>query len=328
MKTAPDSPARILDALRAGSKFLITSHVSPDGDAVGSLLGIAHLLRAMGKSDITCVLEDDVPRVYAFLDGADKIVPPKSFNGPMDVAILIDAHTAERSGKVEPLLRSADQFIVIDHHLVDRADGMLQFIDPTYAAAGEMVFDLFRLADLPLTPGAATCIYAAQSTDTGNFRYSNTNARSHRIAAALIDSGVNVRDVTSRVIDTMSLGKYHLLQRVLGRIQFLDNGRIAHADLFENDLKETGALPEDTDGLINYLRNIEGVRLAIVFRETPDGKTKLSFRTQPEFNAAEICHAFGGGGHAAAAGATLDVGLKAAKAQVLAHLRNHFGLNV
>ncbi|MDZ4857989.1 MAG: DHH family phosphoesterase [Candidatus Hydrogenedentes bacterium] len=328
MKTPADSPARVLDAFRAGSRFLITSHVSPDGDAIGSLLGIAHLLRALGKTDITCVLEDAVPRVYTFLDGADAIIAPATVNGAVDVAILVDAHAAERSGGVEPMLRRAKLFIVIDHHLVEKADGMLQFVDPTYAAAGEMVYDLYALAGATLSPGAATCIYTAQTTDTGNYRYSNTNARSHRIAASLIEAGVNVRDVTARVIDTMSRGKYQLLQRVLARIQFLDGGRVAHADVFDKDLSETGALAEDTDGLINYLRNIEGVRLAMVFRETADGKTKVSFRTQPELNAAEICRAFGGGGHAVAAGATLDSGLAEAKETVLTHLRTQAGLDV
>jgi phosphoesterase RecJ-like protein len=328
MKTPANSAARVLQTFTNGSNFLITSHVSPDGDAIGSLLGIAHLLRAMGKTDITCVLEDAVPRVYTFLEGAESIIPPSAVNGPVDIGILIDAHSAERSGNVEPILRSANQLIVIDHHLVDKADGSLQFIDPAYAAAGEMVFDLFELAGLPLTPGTATCIYTALTTDTGNFRYSNTNARSHRIAAELIEAGVNVRDVTSRVIDTMSMGKYRLLQRILARIEFHDNGRVAHADVLASDLKETGALPEDIDGLINYLRNIEGVRLAMVFRETSDGKTKVSFRTQPDFNAAEICRAFGGGGHAAAAGASLDLGLEDARKKVFGHLRNHLGLEV
>ncbi|HRK36549.1 MAG TPA: DHHA1 domain-containing protein, partial [Candidatus Hydrogenedentes bacterium] len=131
-----------------------------------------------------------------------------------------------------------------------------------------------------------------------------------------------------RVIDTMTIGKYRLLQRILGRIHFLADGTVAHADVLERDIAETGALPEDTDGLINYLRNIENVRLAMVFREASGGKTKVSFRTQPELNAAEICRAFGGGGHAVAAGATIDEPLVRAKETVLKYLREHLGLDV
>ena len=319
---------RVLDTFRAGSRFLITSHVSPDGDAVGSLLGIAHLLRGMGKIEITCVLEDNVPRVYTSLPGAEWIVKPEAVTESFDTSILIDAHAADRSGKVATLLPKASTFVVIDHHLVEQADGDLKWIDPTYAAAGEMVYDLFARAGVTLTREAAECIYTAQTTDTGSFRYSNTNARSHRIAAGLMEAGINVRAITERVIDTMSRGKYALLQRVLGRIQFAANGTVAYADIHAKDLAETGALGEDTDGLINYLRNIERVRVAMIFREAKDGKTKVSFRTQAELNAAEICRAFGGGGHAVAAGATIDAPIAEAREKVLTHLRNHSGLDV
>ena len=193
--------------------------------------------------------------------GASAIVTPGAVAGPFDTAVLIDAHAADRSGKVSPPLNMAQHFVVIDHHLVEKADGHVKWIDPTYAAAGEMVYDLFVRAGVPLTRAAAECIYTAQTTDTGSFRYSNTNARSHRIAAGLIEAGINTRAITERVIDTMSRGKYGLLQRVLGRIRFLADGTVAHADIYAKDLSETGALPEDTDGLINYLRNIEGVRV-------------------------------------------------------------------
>ncbi|NUM54329.1 MAG: bifunctional oligoribonuclease/PAP phosphatase NrnA [Candidatus Hydrogenedentes bacterium] len=318
----------VIGALRQGSRFLVTSHISPDGDAIGSVLALAHLLHGMGKSSVTCVLEDPVPRVYTWLDGASGIVAPGAVVDSYDTAVLIDAHTADRSGKVAPLLAKAERFVVVDHHLVESADGVVKWIDPTYAAAGEMVYDLFMRGGVPLTRSAAECIYTAQTTDTGSFRYSNTTARSHRIASVLMDAGINIRAITERVIDTMSRGKYGLLQRVLGRIQFLANGTVAFADILSNDLAETGALPEDTDGLINYLRNIEGVRVAMLFRETNGGKTKVSFRTQPELNAAELCRAFGGGGHAVAAGATLECSIDDARKTVLAHLRSHSGLDL
>ena len=328
MTTAAPELDRVLDAFRAGARFIVTSHVSPDGDAIGSALGIAHLLKGMGKADVVCVLEDPVPRVYTWLPGADAIVSPDSVSGDFDTAILIDAHAADRSGKVSALLAKANLVIVIDHHLVERADGDVTWVDPRYAAAGEMVYDLFVRAGVTLTRPAAECIYTAQTTDTGSFRYSNTTARSHRIAAGLIDAGVDIRAITERVIDNMSRGKYGLLQRVLARIQFSANRTVAYVDIYAKDISETGALPEDTDGLINYLRNIDGVRVAMIFREAKDGKTKVSFRTQPELNAAEICRAFGGGGHAVAAGATLDSSIDDARKKVLAYLRTHFGLDV
>ncbi|GMU94339.1 MAG: DHH family phosphoesterase [Candidatus Hydrogenedentota bacterium] len=328
MKTPAANKARVIEAFRESSTFVITSHVSPDGDAVGSLLGVAHLLRAMGKSDVTCVLEDPVPRVYRWLAGAEWIVKPDAARGPFDVGVIIDAHTCDRTGAACPLLQQSANVVVIDHHLVDAAEGRVQFIDPEYAASGEMVYELFEEAGIRPSKEAADCLYTALTTDTGSFRYSNTTARSHRIAAGLIDAGINVRDVTARVIDTMSRGKYGLLRRVLDRIEFNAKGAVACAEIFARDLDETGALNEDTDGLINYLRNIEGVRLAILFRETPDNKTKVSFRASSDFNAAELARAWGGGGHAAAAGATLAQPISEAKHSVFAHLRNHMGLTL
>jgi phosphoesterase RecJ-like protein len=302
--------------------------VSPDGDAVGSLLGVAHLLRAMGKTHVTCVLEDPVPRVYTWLAGADWIVKPETVRGPFDVGVIIDAHTCDRTGTACPLLKQCAGVIVIDHHLVDVAEGDILFIDPEYAASGEMVYDLFEEVGIRPAKDAADCLYTALTTDTGSFRYSNTSARSHRIAAGLIDAGINVRDITARVIDTMSRGKYGLLRRVLDRIEFKADGAVACAEIYAKDLDETGARNEDTDGLINYLRNIEGVRLAMLFREAPNNKTKVSFRASAEFNAAELSREWGGGGHAAAAGATLAQPLPEAKQTVLAHLRNHMGLAI
>ena len=248
MKTTKQksSAAAVVEALRSSSRVLITSHVSPDGDAVGSVLALEALARALGVKSVTVALHDPVPRVYEWLPGSGYILPPAKVKGPFDLVLLADANALERSGSLTEYAGKGTRVAIVDHHLVETVQANVHFIDPVYAATGEMVAELFELAGLPLTREVAECIYVALSTDTGNFRYANTTARSHRIAARLIEAGIDVRDITSRVIDTMSLGKFRLLRRLLDRAQFSDNGRIAHASIPLMDLKETGALSEPT----------------------------------------------------------------------------------
>jgi phosphoesterase RecJ-like protein len=318
----------ILDALRNASRVLITSHVSPDGDAIGSVLSLAHLTRALGVDDVVVSLHDPVPRVYDWLSGAGKILAPDRVDGHFDLVLVADANLLERCGAVSELISDDTALAIVDHHLTDVPTESAHIIDPTYAATGEIVVDLFDAAGISLNRDVAECIYVALSTDTGNFRYANTTARSHHVAARLIDAGVNVREITSRIIDTMTIGKFQLLRRLLDRAEFGDDGRIAHAFITEDDLTETEALAEDVDGLINYLRNLEGVQLAILFRQSAPNMTKASFRSQPEINSAKIAQHFGGGGHAMAAGASLPWPLADAKARLFQYLRDELKVNL
>ncbi|GMV94171.1 MAG: DHH family phosphoesterase [Candidatus Hydrogenedentota bacterium] len=311
----------VIEALCAASRVLVTSHVNPDGDAVGSVLALAQLARSLGADDVVMSLHDPVPRVYDWLAGVDEILPPDEVTGSFDTVLIADANSCERVGAVCAFIKGASTVVIVDHHLTEERNGTVHLIDSTYAATGEIVVDLFEAAGVELDCAVAECLYVALSTDTGNFRYANTTARSHRAAARLIETGINVREITSRVIDTMTIGKFRLLRRLLDRAELGDGGRIAHGYILERDLAETGALAEDVDGLINYLRNLEGVQLAILIRESEPAVTKVSFRSQPTINAAEIAQHFGGGGHAMAAGATLPYPLQEAKAELFRYLR-------
>ena len=311
-----------MDAMRGASRLLITSHVNPDGDAVGSVLALAALARAIGAHSVVCCLQDPVPRVYEWMPESGYIEPPDRIHGHFDTLLIADANSISRIGSVADLVSEDTRVVVVDHHLVEVQDCPAGFVDSGYAATGEMVAELFDAANIPLTRGVAECIYVAISTDTGNFRYANTNARSHRIAARLIEVGINIRDITSKVIDMMSVGKFQLLRRLLDRAALSPDGCIAYAAILEKDLTETGALSEDVDGLINYLRNLEGVQLAVLFREAGEASTKVSFRSQPEINSAEIARHFGGGGHAMAAGATFPWPVEEAKSMLFHYLRH------
>jgi phosphoesterase RecJ-like protein len=321
------SLAEILSALRGGESFLVTSHPNPDGDAVGSTLCMCHLLRALGKQEIVCVNDDPVPRIYSWLPGGDQIVQTSALSSRVraSIVIVVDAASKIRAGRVGELVEPTAQWVMIDHHLDERPTGDLVFVDPTYSAVGEILIELFDEAGVALSREAATCAYVSIVTDTGGFRYANTTPRSHRIAARLLETGIDAAEISSRVFDLMSAPKFEMLRRVLDRTQRIAEGRVAYSMLTARDAQETSARGEDTDGLINFPRNIEGVEVGILFREVGPRTTKVSMRSRNTFNCAAFLEQLGGGGHAGAAGATLEMPLAEARRMVLERIRAALG---
>ena len=316
----------IVEVFRRAQSFLVLSHPGPDGDAVGSTLALAHFLEALGKKQVMCVNDDPVPRTYRWLSGAKRIVrtdacPPVS----ADMVVLIDVSRRDRVGNAAQVIPDSRPVVVLDHHLEQRPEGDLNFVDPTRSSVGEIVADLFEAAGLQMSLEAAQCAYVALVTDTGGFSYTNTTPRCHRIAARLLEAGVDAAGVSARVFDTMSVPKFDLLRRVVQRMQRDVDGRLAHTYLKMQDMDEASAGIEDLDGLANFARNIEGVVVGAMFRELAPKETKVSLRARPPFNCAQFLERFGGGGHAGAAGATLEAPLADASQQVLEPLRAHLG---
>ncbi|MBI5095688.1 MAG: bifunctional oligoribonuclease/PAP phosphatase NrnA [Candidatus Hydrogenedentes bacterium] len=309
--------AAIVAELRAAESVLITTHVNPDGDAVGSALALAHFMLALGKTEITVGLEHRVPRLYQWLPGAENVVESEAIPASFDIALVIDVARRDRIGTVANHIPKSAKVIVLDHHLESAPYGDMYLVDPTYAAAGEIVTECFSVAGVPMSMDAAVCAYVAITTDTGGFRFSNTNARTHLIAARLVETGIDVATISSRCFDVMSEPKFRLLRYVMDAVQFGNGGKLAYAEVTAKAMEEAGALGEDFDGIINFIRNIEGVEVAVLFREVNLGTTKVSLRSRPGFNSAEALHNLGGGGHAAAAGATLPMQLASARERVL-----------
>ena len=317
---------RIAERLSAAGSVLLTTHANPDGDAVGSVLGLAHLLRAVGKT-VCCVNDDPVPRIYGWLPGAEWMVASDTLNEApaVDAAVILDAARRERVGRVARLLPADRALLVLDHHLESNPDGDLAYLDTRSSAVGEIVVDLADAMGLGISREAATCLYVSIVTDTGGFRFQNTTARTHRIAARLLEAGVDAADVARRVFDVMSPGKLELLRRVLARMARTCGGRLAYSYVTTSDFAEAGARVEDLDGVVNYTRNIEGVEVGMLFRETGGGATKVSARSGNSFNCAAFFAPYGGGGHALAAGATLALGLAEARQEVVSRAERDLG---
>ena len=329
-----DAPMRMLELgevlgeLRGAKRILITSHENADGDAIGSMLGLRALLRALGKTQIVCVLENPVPRLYRNLPGAGAILSAAEPPEECDLAVLLDASSIERTGgAAQRWLPSGLPLLVIDHHLGEGPAGAAGFIDPSYAAVGEIVAELFEAAELPLTREAAHCIYVAQITDTGGYRYSNTSARSHRIAARLHETGLDTAQICGSIFDVISMPKFELLRLVLDRMAFFADGRCAHTFLLQEDLDAAGAGQEDLDGLVNYGRNIEGVETGLLFLSLEPELTKVNMRSRGPVNAADFMKHYGGGGHAAASGARVEWPLEDVRRDMLERLEACLGNN-
>ncbi|MEA3365611.1 MAG: DHH family phosphoesterase, partial [Candidatus Hydrogenedentes bacterium] len=181
----------------------MTSHVFPDGDAIGAVLALYHVLCAMGQAEVACVLEDPVPHRYEWLPGVDRICSPEECTPPFDLAVIVDVAHRDRVGDVAKLLDDDTQVIVLDHHIEENPEGHLALVDPRYAATGELIIELMDAAGVALNQEIAICAYVALTTDTGSFKYSNTTERSHLMAARLVATGLPVAEIGRRVFDAI-----------------------------------------------------------------------------------------------------------------------------
>lgn len=295
--------AEIGGVLRAHQRFAVLSHVRPDGDALGSQLALALSLSKLGKT-VMVRNEDGLLEKYSFLPGGEFLQTPLGEPQDFDVAIALDTATQSRLGTATELVRSAKIWINIDHHPSNPGYGDLVYIDPTAPATGQILFELIQSEGLPMDAAIAENLFVAISTDTGSFQYPNTTARTFEIGAELLRCGVEVGRVSQLLYENYPRRRTELLRELLGTMRFEAAGKIASFSLSLKVAAELKVMPEDNEGLIDHLRAIEGVIVAIFFEELIDGKVRVSMRSKSEqVDVSAICQKFGGGGHKLAAGA-------------------------
>jgi len=302
--------------------FFIAAHVRPDGDAVGSCLGLAASLRAAGKS-VTVVLEDGLPESLDFLPGADTLITPDAII-PGDAAVIaLDTATRERLGAT--VTTAFDdrprEWANIDHHISNPGYGDLVLIDSTSPATGQLLYELLGACGLPRPLAAIGNFFVALSTDTGSFRYPNTTARSFSVAAEMVEAGLDVGHISALTYQRRPLRQLQLLQHLFQRLRLDAGGRIASWDL---DMAAKTALnlkPDDSEDLIDHLRGIDSVLVAVFFEELPDGKIRVSSRSKDRaIDVGRVCQHFGGGGHAMAAGARMPGPIDSARNSFLSKI--------
>jgi len=295
----------VKQAIKKFNKFLITSHINPEGDAIGSQVAMASLLKKLGKE--SAMLDDSpVPNLLQFMKGTEHILKemPHDFN--YQAVIILDSPDLARIGRVSEYIKKDPVIINIDHHISNVNFGKFNWVEPEFSSAGEMVYDLFRAFKVKIALDEAIVLYAAIMTDTGSFRYSNTSSKTHRIVAELIDIGVKPYEMHTKIYETSSIQDTNLLGESLQTMKLTDDGKIAWLWVTKEMLKKTKASLEGTEGIINFARSIGGVEIAILFRETgTEGRVKVSFRSKGEVDVNKLAAEFGGGGHPTASGCTV-----------------------
>lgn len=286
-------------------RFAVLSHVRPDGDALGSQLAMALSLLELEK-EVLVWNEDGMLEKYSFLPRAELLTKPPSVPEDVDVAIALDTAIQNRLGTALAAVRSAKIWINIDHHLSNPGYGNVVYVDPAAPATAEIVFRLLRSQGLPFNRDIAENLYAAISTDTGSFQYPKTTAHTLEIAAELIRAGLDVGRLNRQLYENYPRRRLELLRELLRTMRFEYGGRVASFSLSLEAASELGVLPEDNEGLIDHLRAIRGVIVAIFFEELADGKVRVSMRSKSDaVDVCAICQKFGGGGHTLAAGARM-----------------------
>jgi bifunctional oligoribonuclease and PAP phosphatase NrnA len=295
--------AEIGRVLREHNKFAVLSHVRPDGDALGSTLALALSLKGLGK-EVRAWNEEGMLEKYNFLAQAELLTQPPSEPEDFDVVVALDTAVQNRLGTTTSAVRHAKLWINIDHHPSNPRYGDLVYIDPTAPATGQILFEFLTNQNFPITPEIAENLYAAISTDTGSFQYPNTTVRTFEIAAELVRCGVEVGRISQLLYENFPRRRIELLRELLGTMQFGCDRKLAWFSLSKAAALALGVIPEDNEGLIDHLRAIRDVIVAIFFEELPDGKVRVSMRSKNEVvDVCAICTQFGGGGHVLAAGA-------------------------
>jgi phosphoesterase RecJ-like protein len=307
--------ARAASAIRAAASIVIACHVNPDGDAIGSLCALGIACERLGKR-VVLVSADGVPELYRFIPGWERVRQVAA--GSFDVGIGVDADGAGRLGSAQAVVLGANTVIDIDHHVGPAPFGAIRVIYPEASATGELVYALIGELGVTIDAEIAGALMAAIVTDTGSFRYPSVTPETMRITAALIERGAHPGVVWEPVYGRRSFAATRLLGRALEKAQRSCDGRVAWSALSREDFVEAGAEEDETEGIINEVRAIEGAEVSLFLREQPDGQVRISFRSKDGTDVAALAERFGGGGHRAAAGATTDGPLEAAVERVVA----------
>ncbi len=314
----------IINVLKESKKVIVMPHVSVDGDGLGSSLALGLALEKMGIS-AQIWLEEDIPFMYSFLPGSHLVKvydgDSNAFGEGIDTVVALDTGDLPRLGKRAEVFNKAEITINIDHHNTNDEFAQYNFVNVNSSAVGEILYQLIKMMGIRFDKDIATCLYVAISTDTGGFRYSNTTSVTHQIAGDLLNSGVNVAEISQKIFDITSYEKVKLMGAAINSLELFENGKVAFITISDDDMKSTGAKEEECDGIVNIGRNIRGVEVAVMIRPRSNGEIKVNLRSNSYVDVSEIAKLYSGGGHKRAAGCTVTGSSEEIKAKLLDDIR-------
>jgi phosphoesterase RecJ-like protein len=291
----------LISAIRNNERFMVATHVHPDGDAIGALLGMKLILQRLGKK-VDVYAQDRFPPEFEFLPQAREVLNKPVESDEYEVAILVDCGDLERVGEeLVGFVKGVPFLINIDHHVLGKPFGNINWVETAASSTCEMLFELCMSLSLAPDGALSSVLYTGILTDTGSFRYSNTNRRVFEIAAVLTEMGADPAYIATQVYDSATPEKLKLLAQVLGTVEFYAGSRIVTAELTHSMLSESPTSYMDSEGFINHLRSVKSADLAILFREINDGLVHVSLRSREGINVAKLAQRHGGGGHKQAA---------------------------
>ncbi len=309
---------KLAEAIEKYDRFLLVSHVDPDGDAIGSLIALQSLLERKGKKAVALDY-DGVPEIYSFLEGSERIQTEIAASEKFDAVVFVECPKVARAGeKFLDIFEAIPVWLNIDHHVDNSGFGHLNVINAKLSAIGELIYDLFLFMNEPIDKKTAEALYTAIMTDTGSFRFPNTTSRAHIICSELLQLGVKPDRIYQSIYENISPAAALIAARAHGTLEIQDG--ISCITITRAMLDETGATAEDTQDIVNFARNIHGVNIALLFREV-NGGVKVSLRSKALVNVNEIAAQFGGGGHVRAAGCTIHSDMEEAKRLIYAAVR-------
>ena len=313
--TAPDPQWReAAEAIAAAQEILVVSHIAPDGDAIGSLLGIAAFLHSKGKS-VTAVVDDGVPPELRFIPGSESVLPSLS-TGQFDLMITLDSSDLERIGSSGAYgMANSKRVINLDHHPTNTLFGDIHVIVPEAVAATEIAFDFLNYVGWDMSPDAAHALLTGLVTDTQGFRISATSSRTLEIAQALMQAGAPLSQIMAKTLNRRPFAEVALWQQVFDSVRLQDG--LIYATITEEDVQRAGLEKMGDGGLVSYLVNVEEAKVSVVFKELSDRKVEVGFRAKPGHDVASLALQLGGGGHILASGCTVDGDVEAVRQIVI-----------
>ena len=293
---------KIISLIKESNKIAILSHIMPDGDNIGSGLAMSIALNKLGKK-ATFILDDQIPDIYKFLAGAENIDKPNNLYD-YDLVIALDCGDMERLGQSSKYITNKI-IINIDHHISNTSFGTINLIEKNAAATGEIVYKVIRELGVEIDKSIAECIYVAISTDTGHFQYSNTSTVTHKVISDLLQYGINVQKIYRSVYQNNSKEKIVLIGEALKSLEFLFHDKVSIVKVTKKQTESIGAKDEDSEGIINLARDINGVEVAVFLKEIDYDLIKVGFRSKDYVDVSKLAQIFGGGGHIRASGCTI-----------------------
>ena len=321
--TAPLPPPaafnEIVDLIQQNQNFLIIGHIRPDGDCLGSCLGLYEALRILGKN-ARFYTAGPVPVFLSYLPHFEKIETAYPADIPFDAILCVDTSDADR---VHQGFQPTGTFAVIDHHISNPNFGTINWVDGAATAAAEMVYFLVQALGVSITPEIATCLYTGMMTDTGGFRFGNTKEITFKVASDLVACGANPAKIAEYVFDSRSPATVKITSLVLSTLNYEFGGRFVWNSITQEMIRSTGDDEAEPEGLSSEMRSIRGVDVAVLFYESPEGFTRIGFRSRGLVNVSELASLLGGGGHKSASGAYIEAPFDVTKERALGVIRDY-----